>query len=129
MVSGDIQRRLGRRISELRRKKGFSSQESFADYLNTQRAFIGHLETGRKDFRLSTLIRIAEALNVSLSELFAGVEDDGAAPAGGRAQRGSEYDALVKGVATLELSVRHVRSLVTALHDVPSEPAKKRQEK
>jgi transcriptional regulator with XRE-family HTH domain len=49
-------------------------QEALADYLKMHRTFIGHLETGRKDFRLTTLIRVAEALGVPLSELFTGLE-------------------------------------------------------
>jgi hypothetical protein len=38
------------------------------------RTFLGHLETGRKDFRLTTIIRVAQALGVTLQELFAGLE-------------------------------------------------------
>ena len=34
-------------------------------------------ETGRKDFRLTTIIRIAEALGVTMQELFAGLETGG----------------------------------------------------
>ena len=38
------------------------------------RTYLGHLETGRKDFRLTSIIRVADALGVTLSELFAGLE-------------------------------------------------------
>ena len=31
---------------------------------------MGHLESGRRDFRLSTIVRIAKALEVPMSELF-----------------------------------------------------------
>jgi transcriptional regulator with XRE-family HTH domain len=61
----DYLRRLGRRIRELRIERGFGSQEDFADYLKMHRTFIGHLETGRKDFRVTTVIRVAEALGVT----------------------------------------------------------------
>src|SRR6266567_3196982 len=70
----DILHRLGRRIRELRIERGFSSQEAFADYVGMHRTFMGHLETGRKDFRLTTLIRVSNALGVTLSELFSGDE-------------------------------------------------------
>ena len=71
----DILKRLGQRIREIRIQRGFASQEAFADYCKMHRTFLGHLETGRKDFRLTTVIRVAEALGVTLSDLFAGVED------------------------------------------------------
>jgi len=70
----DILKRLGQRIREMRIRQGFASQETFADYCKMHRTFLGHLETGRKDFRLTTIIRVADALGVTLSELFAGVE-------------------------------------------------------
>ena len=53
----DTLRRLGQRIRELRIARGFKSQEEFADYCKMHRTFLGHLETGRKDFRLTTVIR------------------------------------------------------------------------
>ena len=55
-------RRLGERIRQVRTQRGFASQEALADYVKMHRTFIGHLETGRKDFRLTTIIRIAQAL-------------------------------------------------------------------
>ena len=70
----DILRRLGQRIRDIRIRRGFASQEAFADYCKMHRTFLGHLETGRKDFRLTTIIRVADALEVTLSELFAGLE-------------------------------------------------------
>jgi len=70
----DILKRLGKRIREIRILRGFTSQEAFADYCKMHRTFLGHLETGRKDFRLTTIIRVADALGVTLSDLFAGVE-------------------------------------------------------
>ena len=66
--------RLGERIREVRIQRGFKSQEEFADYWKMHRTMLGHLETGRKDFRLTTIIRLADALGVTLAELFAGVE-------------------------------------------------------
>jgi transcriptional regulator with XRE-family HTH domain len=57
----DILKRLGLRIREIRVQRGFASQEAFADYCKMHRTFLGHLETGRKDFRLSTLIRVSES--------------------------------------------------------------------
>ncbi|MFY9727246.1 MAG: helix-turn-helix transcriptional regulator [Bryobacteraceae bacterium] len=70
----DILKQLGQRIREIRIRRGFASQEAFADYCKMHRTFIGHLETGRKDFRLTTIIRVADALGTTLAELFAGLE-------------------------------------------------------
>ena len=42
--------------------------------MNVHRSVVGFWETGRKDIRLSTLLRIAEALGVTLGELFTGLE-------------------------------------------------------
>lgn len=63
-------KRLGQRIRELRLERGFSSQEKFAEFCGVDRTFMGHLETGRRDFRLSTIIRLADALDVAVAELF-----------------------------------------------------------
>src|SRR5437763_1603197 len=70
----DMQRRLGHRIRELREKQGFKTQDQFSQFMGLHRTVIGFWETSRKDLRLSTLIRIADALGVTLSELFAGLE-------------------------------------------------------
>src|SRR5205807_4610157 len=64
---------LGERIRELRTQKGFS-QERFAERCGIHRTFQGHLERGEKNASLMTLVRVAEALNVTLSDLFSGLE-------------------------------------------------------
>jgi hypothetical protein len=55
---------------------GSAAQEEFADYCKMHRTFLGHLETGRKDFRLTTIIRVADALGVTLQEPSAGLETE-----------------------------------------------------
>jgi transcriptional regulator with XRE-family HTH domain len=108
--------RLGQRIREIRIQKGFASQEALAAYLKMHRTFVGHLETGRKDFRMTTVIRIAEAFNVSLAELFAGVET-GEPFKAKRSQRSgttAQYP-LLKEVAVLEGVVQNLKQLATGL--------------
>jgi transcriptional regulator with XRE-family HTH domain len=73
ITTKDIVQRLGVRIKELRRKAGYS-QESFADSVGLHRTAMGHLETGRHDHRLSTLIRVARGLHISLAELVEGID-------------------------------------------------------
>ena len=49
----------------------------FADYLKVHRTFVGQLETGRKDFPITTLIRIGDVLEVPLADLFIGLGTGG----------------------------------------------------
>jgi transcriptional regulator with XRE-family HTH domain len=108
-------KRLGNRIRDLRIKRGFKSQEAFAAYCKMHRTFMGHLETGRKDFRLTTLIRVADALGVTLSELFAGVQDGEGVAVKWRSRPSSiERQRILKELATLESSVERLRALATA---------------
>jgi transcriptional regulator with XRE-family HTH domain len=102
----DIQRRLGQRIRELRIKQGFGSQDAFSEFLGLHRTVIGFWETGRKDLRLSTLIRVAEALGITLSELFAGLETG--ERAGAPRPRSLDRDRILRDFAVLE---EHVQKL------------------
>jgi len=104
-------RSLGRRIREIRIQRGFKSQEEFADYCKMHRTFLGHLETGRKDFRLTTVIRVAEALGVTLQELFAGLETGESRPLRKVASAGKSR-AILRELSALERSVDKLKDLV-----------------
>jgi transcriptional regulator with XRE-family HTH domain len=67
-----VQKRLGKRIAELRRKKGFS-QEGFAHECGFHRSYMGAVERGEKNMTLAMVERVAKALKMSLAELFRGV--------------------------------------------------------
>jgi len=67
-----VQKRLGKRIAELRRKKGFS-QEGFAHECGFHRSYMGAVERGEKNMTLAMVERVAKALRMSLAELFRGV--------------------------------------------------------
>jgi transcriptional regulator with XRE-family HTH domain len=110
----DILRRLGQRIREIRIQRGFKSQEEFADYCKLHRTFIGHLETGRKDFRLTTVIRVAQALGITLQELFAGLET-GKPFRSTKASRLREanFDGLLRELATLERSIQRLKQFAS----------------
>ena len=56
-----------------RREDRFHSQETFAAHAHLHRTTIGGLEQGRTDPRLSTLLIVADALDVSVAELVAGL--------------------------------------------------------
>ncbi len=62
--------RFGKRVQQLRREKGFSSQEAFADACGLDRTYIGGIERGERNVSLINVAKIAAALGMSLSELF-----------------------------------------------------------
>jgi transcriptional regulator with XRE-family HTH domain len=67
--------RIGRRLKALRKAKGYSNYEQFAYEHNIGRAQYGRYETG-SDLRLSSLLRVLAALEVSPEEFFAGWEEE-----------------------------------------------------
>jgi hypothetical protein len=75
---------------------------------------MGHIETGKKDFRLSTIIRISNALNVTLSDLFVGIEiGDLPKTLLSPAKKGDVERDLLTQVAVLEQSIKTVRMLIS----------------
>jgi transcriptional regulator with XRE-family HTH domain len=66
--------KLGRRVRELRKGKGWS-QERLAREGGLGRSFTGAIERGEKDIRIRTLCKLADILEVSLSQLFRGTDD------------------------------------------------------
>ena len=64
----DILKRFGKRVAEIRKSKGLS-QEKCALQIGFERAYMGKLERGERDIRLTTLVRLAKGLGVSLSSL------------------------------------------------------------
>lgn len=65
----DERNRLGRRV-RLLRLKASQSQEDLADVCGLDRTYVGGIERGERNPSLKNLLRIASALNVSISELF-----------------------------------------------------------
>lgn len=60
--------RIGQRVKQIREEKGIT-QQSIANNIDTDRANISRLESGRVDSRISTLFRIATDLDVPLPTL------------------------------------------------------------
>jgi transcriptional regulator with XRE-family HTH domain len=60
---------LGARIRHFRIKKGYTSSETFAYENDIPRAQYGRYENG-EDLRYSSLLRVLDALGVSLKEFF-----------------------------------------------------------
>jgi len=64
--------RLGRRLSALREQRGLS-QTQLADLAEIGRAHLSQIENGAVAARIDTLYAIANALEMSLSELLKGL--------------------------------------------------------
>jgi len=65
----DILKRFGRRVRELRIKKGISSQMSLALKAGLDRTYIGGVERGERNVGLKNIEKIARAIGVSPDEL------------------------------------------------------------
>ncbi len=63
--------KMGARLKELRIAKGYSNYEQFAYDHNIPRAQYGRYERGQ-DLRISSLLKVLRALEVSPSEFFKG---------------------------------------------------------
>lgn len=65
--------KLGKRIRELRKNKGFS-QEAFAYEVGLDRTYMGSVERGERNIAAINLIRIAKTLRVEAGELFPSIK-------------------------------------------------------
>lgn len=64
---------LGSTVREMREARGYS-QERLAERADLHRTYLGGLERGERNPTVVVLLRLAEALNISLGELFAAIE-------------------------------------------------------
>lgn len=69
----DVLVRFGRRVRALRRAKGLS-QEDFAFAVEIDRTYLSGIERGKRNVALRNIEAIAGALEISLSELFDGMD-------------------------------------------------------
>ncbi len=67
-----ITKALGVRIQELRKKKGLS-QEKFALQIDMDRTYLASVEAGKRNISVNNIKKIADELEVSISELFEGL--------------------------------------------------------
>lgn len=73
MVS--IQINFGVKVRELRKKKCMS-QEYFADLCGLHRTYISDVELGKRNISIENIQKVAQALEMSISDLFCEVEKD-----------------------------------------------------
>jgi transcriptional regulator with XRE-family HTH domain len=62
--------KLGKRMKELRLKKGFGSYEAFAYENGLSRVLYGHYEKGMGNITYKNLLKVIRALGVSMEEFF-----------------------------------------------------------
>ena len=60
---------LGKRLKDIRKEKGYTNYEQFAFDNEIPRAQYGRYEKGH-DLRLSSLLKILKAMDISLKDLF-----------------------------------------------------------
>lgn len=65
----DIKEKTGKRLRELRLAKGLS-QEKFAFECGLDRTYIASIERGRRNISIVNIEKIANALNLSISDFF-----------------------------------------------------------
>ena len=70
----NIHEKFGHAVATLRKEKGYS-QERFALEAGIARKYMSDIENGKRNVSLDVISRIAEKLKISLSELFAEVEN------------------------------------------------------
>jgi len=60
---------LGRRIRQLRDRKGWS-QEALAEHADVQRSYLAEVELGRRNPSLKHLQKLAKAFHLGIADLF-----------------------------------------------------------
>jgi transcriptional regulator with XRE-family HTH domain len=69
-----LAREFGTLVRRLRKAAGHS-QEEFADCVGVHRTYMGAIERGEKTVTIATAARLAQALSMPLSQLFALLEE------------------------------------------------------
>jgi len=64
----------GKRVRFFRNARGMS-QEELAEIANVHRTYIGMIERGEKNATLLTIIRLANALNITAQEILKGIHN------------------------------------------------------
>ena len=65
----DMKVAIGERIAQLRKAKNLS-QQRFSYEAEIERSYLTHVEKGRKNISIDTLIKITNALGISLKDFF-----------------------------------------------------------
>lgn len=74
-MQSDLLFAFGRTVRRLRLSKDIS-QEKFADMCSLHRTYISDIELGKRNVSLENIDKMAEALDMRISDLFKEVESD-----------------------------------------------------
>lgn len=74
-MKNEIRVKFGKTLRRLRKNRGVS-QEVFADKCDLHRTYISDIERGERNVSLENIEKIANVLNIQVSELFREVEND-----------------------------------------------------
>ena len=74
MMDANIQEAFGDSIRKLRLSQGLS-QEKFALKIGMDRTYFASVEAGHRNISLINIVKIADGLEIRLSELFLGVDN------------------------------------------------------
>lgn len=69
----DIQKAFGLKVQQLRKETGMS-QEKFALSIDMDRTYLASVEAGKRNISINNIKKIADGLNISISELFDNIE-------------------------------------------------------
>lgn len=64
----------GEHLRELRRARGWASQEAFAHHAGLDRTYVSGLERSRRNPTLDVIVKLARALDVKPAELLSTIE-------------------------------------------------------
>ena len=65
---------LGRVVRSERHRRGHDSQEAFAEIASIHKNYVGAIERGERNVSLNLLVRMANALDMPLSQLISEAE-------------------------------------------------------
>ena len=69
----EVQKKIGEKVRRLREAEDFS-QEGFAYEKGFGRSFMSSIENGKKDLRLSTLLKLSQVFGMKLSQFLKGID-------------------------------------------------------
>ncbi len=71
-MTNTLLKEFGEHIRQLRKARGYS-QESFAAKLKLHRTYIGAIERGEKNITIKNLEKLANCLELKISDIFKGI--------------------------------------------------------
>ena len=71
-----IREQFGKRLKKLRKELTNLSQENFANLINMDRTYYSSVENGNRNISLLNISKIADGLNITISELFLDIESE-----------------------------------------------------